>query len=159
VHRLTLRFSEDVSRALAASDLNLRDLLSGVPVGASEMSLSFDDDGTTAVITFPALGGGRLPAGTWRLSVAAAGVTDRAGNALGAPFSRDFVVNSAMAGRHLFYNNSAFDLNDPAAGEADDAAIAGRRRCCRWPAPKADLRRFRALPSPTCRATRVGSTA
>jgi len=29
-----------------------------------------------------------------------------------------------VVGRHLFYNNSTFDGNDPAAGAADDAAIA-----------------------------------
>ncbi len=29
-----------------------------------------------------------------------------------------------VAGRHVFYNNSTFDGNDPAAGAADDAAIA-----------------------------------
>ena len=31
-------------------------------------------------------------------------------------------------GRHVFYNNSSFDGNDPAAGEADDAAIADDKR-------------------------------
>ncbi len=32
--------------------------------------------------------------------------------------------DSAVFGRHIFYNNSAFDGNDPEAGEADDEAIA-----------------------------------
>jgi hypothetical protein len=31
---------------------------------------------------------------------------------------------SSIAGRHVFYNNSAWDNNDPAAGASDDAAIA-----------------------------------
>ena len=42
---------------------------------------------------------------------------------------RDFgnfqgVLNSAVVGRRVFYNNSAFDGNNPAPGAADDAAIA-----------------------------------
>lgn len=34
------------------------------------------------------------------------------------------VVNSTVAARKVFYNNSYFDGNDPAANDADDAAIA-----------------------------------
>ena len=34
------------------------------------------------------------------------------------------VVPSVVAGRHIFYNRSAFDGNDPAANAADDGAIA-----------------------------------
>lgn len=34
------------------------------------------------------------------------------------------MVDVEVVGRHLFYNNSSFDGNDPAANEADDAAIA-----------------------------------
>jgi uncharacterized delta-60 repeat protein len=42
---------------------------------------------------------------------------------------RDFgnfqgVVNAAVVGRRVFYNNSAFDGSNPAAGAQDDAAIA-----------------------------------
>ena len=33
-------------------------------------------------------------------------------------------VGAHVAGRYIFYNNSAFDGNDPAANSADDAAIA-----------------------------------
>jgi uncharacterized delta-60 repeat protein len=36
----------------------------------------------------------------------------------------DVALNGAVAGRYAFYNNSKYDGNDPAAGAADDAAIA-----------------------------------
>jgi len=36
-----------------------------------------------------------------------------------------------VVGRHLFYNNSAFDGNDPAASAADDAAIATDKQALR----------------------------
>ena len=36
-----------------------------------------------------------------------------------------------VAGRHVFYNNSAFDGNDPAAGPEDDLAIATDKRALR----------------------------
>jgi len=35
-----------------------------------------------------------------------------------------FVAGPAVVGRHVFYNNSAFDGNDPDLGAADNAAIA-----------------------------------
>ena len=37
------------------------------------------------------------------------------------------IVYSSIAGRHVFYNDSAFDGADPAAGIADDAAVATDR--------------------------------
>jgi hypothetical protein len=125
-HRLALQFDEDVSRSLAAGDLSLKDSFSGAVVAPSEMAMSFEDGGQRAVVTFPGRPNGRLPAGTWQLSVGAASVTDRAGNALVAPVAQDLAVNSAVAARHLFYNNSAFDLQDPNAGPSDDAALAGK---------------------------------
>jgi hypothetical protein len=36
----------------------------------------------------------------------------------------EYVPEAAVVGRYVFYNNSAFDGNDPAASAADDAAIA-----------------------------------
>ena len=50
---------------------------------------------------------------------------------LGKKHQRDLECGCAMAtltpevvGRHVFYNNSAFDGNDPSANAADDAAVA-----------------------------------
>jgi hypothetical protein len=37
-------------------------------------------------------------------------------------------ADTGVVARHVFYNNSAFDGNDPAAGAADDAAVATDKR-------------------------------
>jgi len=64
------------------------------------------------------------------LSAAGSGITDLAGNPLAGNASDDWVTNSTIAGRRVFYNNSKFDGHagfpggDPAANEFDDAAIA-----------------------------------
>jgi hypothetical protein len=53
-------------------------------------------------------------------------VNDGAGNSEAAlsKISIHVLGRSSVAGRQVFYNNSAFDGNDPAANAADDAAIA-----------------------------------
>ncbi|MDP6544480.1 MAG: right-handed parallel beta-helix repeat-containing protein [Phycisphaerae bacterium] len=43
---------------------------------------------------------------------------------MGAYGGTPLASKSLLAGRHIFYNNSAWDGNDPAANTADDAAIA-----------------------------------
>jgi hypothetical protein len=43
----------------------------------------------------------------------------------------------AVVGRHVFYNNSAFDGNDPTANAADDAAIATDKAALLAPPPGA----------------------
>jgi len=37
-----------------------------------------------------------------------------------------------VVGRHIFYNNSAFDGNDPAPGAADDLAVATDKEALQW---------------------------
>jgi hypothetical protein len=51
-------------------------------------------------------------------------VVDPAGNALAGGASETWQRHAAVAGRHVFYNRSAFDGNNPAANTSDDAAIA-----------------------------------
>jgi hypothetical protein len=41
-----------------------------------------------------------------------------------ASVDQAIIVSSVVLDRHIFYNNSAFDNNDPTANAADDAAIA-----------------------------------
>ena len=62
-----------------------------------------------------------------RLNPAGSGITDAAGNAL-ASFSvgdawRVVPPAARIVGRRVFYNDSAYDNNDPAPNAADDAAI------------------------------------
>ena len=45
------------------------------------------------------------------------------------------LVPKPVAGRHVFYNNSAFDGRDPAANAADDAAIAPDKHALVGPEP------------------------
>ena len=40
---------------------------------------------------------------------------------------------SRVVGRHVFYNHSAFDGNNPAANSSDDAAIATDKQAFRQP--------------------------
>ena len=65
-------------------------------------------------------------AGSYLLTLFAAGsgITNLAGNPLIADASDDWTTNSTVAGRCLFYNNSKFDGNNPAANAGDDGAIA-----------------------------------
>ena len=42
------------------------------------------------------------------------------------PGSVDLFVNGEVVGRHVFYNNSSFDANDPGSNSVDDFAISGK---------------------------------
>ena len=74
---------------------------------------------------------GGLAAGDYTLKVRDS-VMDMAGNALdgdedgsaGGDYVVTFEVTPAVVGRHVFYNDSAFDGSDPAANAEDDGAIA-----------------------------------
>ena len=128
VDRVVIDFDEDVSASLAAADLSLRETGSSLPVATNDMRVEFDSQTKRATFTFPGKPGGRLPAGTWQATLAAAGVTDRAGNGLAAALTFPFTVNADVAGRYVFYHNSAFDGGEPGAIEQDDAAIATDKR-------------------------------
>jgi len=60
--------------------------------------------------------------------VAVRGTRDANGDLSGSSGSADvtlsLVASPAVVDRHVFYNNSAFDGNQPDAGQTDDAAIA-----------------------------------
>jgi hypothetical protein len=92
---LTLKFSESVV-GLAADDLQVKNLSSGAVVPASSMSLSYDDFGHIAAISFSGYPQGALPDGNYRVTIApGAVVTDHAGNALTGGLSYDFFVLGA----------------------------------------------------------------
>ena len=46
------------------------------------------------------------------------------GGAAQDPTGQELTVHSTIAGRHIFYNGSAWDGNDPLANDGDDGAIA-----------------------------------
>ena len=89
-----------------------------------EQTLETTDGGVT--YTVGNLSSITRPAGRYTLTVRAggAGVIDTGGNRLVADASDSWRTYSVVAGRLVFYNSSSFDGNDPAANEADDAAVA-----------------------------------
>ena len=60
------------------------------------------------------------------LAAGGSGIVDGAGNALAADATDTWVraLTAQVVARHIFYNNSGFDGNDPAANANDDSAIA-----------------------------------
>jgi ELWxxDGT repeat protein len=80
-HRLTLAFSEDVAASLSTEDVVIQNAETGQLISPSAMSITFSP-GFVANITFPGFANGRLPRGTYRLTIARQDVTDRVGNIL-----------------------------------------------------------------------------
>jgi hypothetical protein len=81
-HRLTVKFSEDVGASLSLGDLTVTNTTTNQTINGGAMVMMYDPATFTAIITFPGLPGGILPDGDYRLTIAAAGVTDLAGNQL-----------------------------------------------------------------------------
>ena len=121
VDAIRIEFSEPVS-GLDLGDLSLTRDGGGNLLTASQ-TLTTSDNITWQLGNSAGLTG---IAGSYAVQLSSSGssVTDLAGNPLAADASDAWTTNSAIAGRHLFYNNSKFDGNDPAAGAADDGAIA-----------------------------------
>lgn len=63
---------------------------------------------------------------TLSLHASGSGIVDSVGTPLASDASNTFqvFVPGVITGRHVFYNNSSYDGNDPTANGADDAAIA-----------------------------------
>ncbi len=92
-HRVSFRFSENVSPSLALSDITVENLTTMTTIPSASMNLAYDARTDTAALTFPGFtdgAAGVLPDGRYRMTVNAAGVTDGAGNALAANFVFDF---------------------------------------------------------------------
>jgi hypothetical protein len=119
---IELRFSEDVRASLISSDLNLVNVATGESVAPSfQLEFASPPGAPTVARWVPRFA---LRPGDYRATLAANAVQDRAGNGLGGPFDFAFTVPAATAsvvGRHVFYNNSAFDNFNQTS---DDDAIA-----------------------------------
>jgi hypothetical protein len=100
------RFSEDVGASLAPGDLMVQNLTTGAFIPAGAMAVSWDLDQKTARWSFPGYPSG-LPDGHYRVTLAAAGVTDAAGNSPSAGFTLDFYVlaGDATNDRHADFND------------------------------------------------------
>ena len=121
ISQLTIVFSEPVT-GFDLSDLELTRSGGGNLLTGSQTLTPIGD--VTWVLSN--LSGITGTPGMYALDLAAAGsgIVDDAGNPLAADASEAWLFNSAVAGRYVFYNNSAWDGNDPAANTADDNAIA-----------------------------------
>jgi hypothetical protein len=91
---VVVRFSEDVGPSIAAQDLALQNLTTGLTIPAAAMHVDWDPNLLQARWTFPGYPAG-LPDGNYRATVMASGVSDLAGNSLAAEVSFDFF---ALAG-------------------------------------------------------------
>jgi subtilisin-like proprotein convertase family protein len=121
VDSIAITFSEAVS-GLDLTHLSLsRDAGADLLTGAQ--SITSGDNVNWTLANLASLTG---MAGLYELLLSAAGtpITDAAGNALAVGDSDQFTIMSVVVGRRLFYNNSKYDGNDPAAGNSDDGAIA-----------------------------------
>jgi hypothetical protein len=85
-HAITFQFSTNVSPSLSPADLTVVNRAGGA---ALTTTLAGYDGTDTARFTFPSLPGGLLPDGSYRATLAAAGVNDSAG----APLALDQVVD------------------------------------------------------------------
>ena len=86
-HQLTYNFTENVSQSFTTADLTLLNLTTGQPVPSASMLVTFNGPGTHPTVTFPGFPGGALPPAEYRATLAVAGVTDAAGNAVPPPDS------------------------------------------------------------------------
>jgi hypothetical protein len=121
VESLAIIFSEPVA-GFDLTDLTLTrgsgaDLLPGDASLSSADGVNWTLTGLSSITT---------AAGVYTLTLRAGGsnIADLAGNPLASAVTAEFVIESAVVGRSLFYNQSRFDGNNAAAGVADDAAIA-----------------------------------
>ena len=119
VDAVTLSFDRPVS-GFDLADLRLTRDGAAVPLGAAPLTSA--DGGRTW--TLGGLGGLTRAAGAYGLRVVAAGsgIQDASGNPLAADAADGWVTYSTVAGRHVFYNNSAYDA--AARGGSDDDAVA-----------------------------------
>ena len=85
---LSILFSENVAPSLSIADLALRNTTTNVTVAASNLVLAYNATTNVATVTFKTA----LAKGTYVLTIAAAGVTDVAGNPLAAAFTFTFAV-------------------------------------------------------------------
>jgi hypothetical protein len=90
-HKLRFTFSENVGASLQPSDLVVRDTLTQASIIVNAVTW----DGATNTATFTL--NGVVPDGSYRATLSGAGVTDPAGNPLGADHTYDFFFLSGDA--------------------------------------------------------------
>ena len=105
--QVRLRFSEDVAASLSPLDFVFVNSTTGESINPNAVDLDYDAATNVATFSFPGLPGGMLPDGAYVATLAAASVTDSAGNPLQQPFVFTFDVLAAD-----FTRDRAVDLAD-----------------------------------------------
>jgi hypothetical protein len=103
-------FSENVGPALSAGDLLLENLTTGLTIDPATMLVAYDAGANVATITFPGQPDQVLPDGNYRATIAAAGVTDIAGNALASDHVMTFFFLQGDANRDARVNLGDFNI-------------------------------------------------
>jgi ELWxxDGT repeat protein len=110
VYRVRFAFSEDVASSLSGADLVLVNRATGAALDLSEagLTVSYDFQNDVATFSIPATA---LPNGNYRATVATAGVSDAAGNALvGVTAPVDFFALAGDVNRDRFVNGTDFAI-------------------------------------------------
>ncbi len=104
--------------------------------------LTFDPDETEKIVTVVVTGDTKAEGDeTFRVNLNDASQPIARAQAIGTILDDDAVVTPWVVDRHVFYNNSFFDGNDPQAGPADDDAIAFDKKAL-LPGPTAQKATF-----------------
>jgi hypothetical protein len=90
--RISLKFGQDVSASLSISDLTLRNLSTAADIPSDNLNLSYDSANNTASFAFPAYAFGALSDGRYRVTLAAASVTNASGQPMNGDLTFEFFV-------------------------------------------------------------------
>jgi hypothetical protein len=97
VQTLPFTFSEDVTASIDVGDLTLTNSTQNFTVTTDKLAVSLDGANRRAIWSFPGYFNGFLPDGNYTATIAAASVSDLAGNPLAAPITFNFFFLDADA--------------------------------------------------------------
>lgn len=171
-HRLTFRFSANVSASLSPADLVLENLTNGTIVSQASMSVSYNAGTNTATFTFPGAQVGVLADGNYRARLVGAGIIDAGGTPMAGDVLFDFFHFSGDANHDRAVNISDFaalaanfnrpgdftqgDFNYSGTTEISDFSILAARFNTFLPAPS-DLPRIATAPKASSAVSPFGS--
>lgn len=116
----------DPQRGTTVPDVSLSGMVNGQDVEGDPLTYSIVDQPAHGIVTMQPSGAFTYtPApGFCGEDVFTFQASDAQGSSLPAAFTVTVLDGAGVVDRRVFYNNSAFDGNDPAAGAGDDGAVA-----------------------------------
>jgi hypothetical protein len=124
-HALAYLFSENVGPTFSAGDLLLENLTTGAAIDPATMLVTYDAGANLATITFPGQPNALLPDGNYRATIAAANVTDVAGNALPGDHVSTFFFLQGDANRDARVNLNDFNILAANFGQSERTFTQG----------------------------------